>query len=167
MAKQTINLGTAPTGAGGDTRRTAFIKTQANFDEIYTSGLVERGSNALGEWTKWLDGTLITWGAQVVTEQCLAGQAISWNPLAGANQPTPFSAAPFYSLEYVCMTGSAGKGEALYTAKQSYAAAAGRPTIVGINIGIKPSASHPSFTYGTITSKSYIVYFICIGRWKK
>ncbi|WP_223464833.1 hypothetical protein [Pseudomonas sp. GL-RE-26] len=35
MAKQTINLGAAPTGAGGDTPRSAFTKAQANFDELY------------------------------------------------------------------------------------------------------------------------------------
>lgn len=37
MAKQTINLGTAPTGVGGDTPRSAFTKTQSNFDELYTA----------------------------------------------------------------------------------------------------------------------------------
>jgi len=35
MSKQTINLGTAPTGVGGDTPRSAFTKTQSNMDEIY------------------------------------------------------------------------------------------------------------------------------------
>ncbi|MGX9379051.1 hypothetical protein [Pseudomonas sp. JQ36] len=35
MSKQTINLGTVPTGAGGDTPRSAFLKTQSNFDELY------------------------------------------------------------------------------------------------------------------------------------
>ncbi|QBR32818.1 MULTISPECIES: phage tail protein [Pseudomonas] len=35
MTKQTINLGTAPTGVGGDTPRSAFTKTQSNFDELY------------------------------------------------------------------------------------------------------------------------------------
>ncbi|WP_156334287.1 hypothetical protein [Pseudomonas thivervalensis] len=35
MSKQTINLGTPPTGVGGDTPRSAFTKTQTNFDEIY------------------------------------------------------------------------------------------------------------------------------------
>jgi hypothetical protein len=39
VAKQTINLGTAPTGAGGDTPRSAFVKMQANFDELYAAGL--------------------------------------------------------------------------------------------------------------------------------
>ncbi len=36
MAKQTINLGTVPTGAGGDTPRSAFTKTENNFAEIYS-----------------------------------------------------------------------------------------------------------------------------------
>lgn len=35
MSKQTIGLGTAPTGVGGDTPRTAFTKTQTNIDELY------------------------------------------------------------------------------------------------------------------------------------
>jgi hypothetical protein len=37
MAKQTISLGAAPTGVGGDTPRTAFVKTQANIDELYAA----------------------------------------------------------------------------------------------------------------------------------
>lgn len=36
MSKQTILLGTAPTGVGGDTPRSAFTKSQSNFDELYT-----------------------------------------------------------------------------------------------------------------------------------
>ncbi|QKK95961.1 hypothetical protein GEV38_07995 [Pseudomonas sp. 13159349] len=35
MAKQTINLGSAPTGQGGDTPRSANVKIDANFDELY------------------------------------------------------------------------------------------------------------------------------------
>lgn len=42
MAKQTINIGTA-NGNNGDSLRTAFDKTNDNFDEIYTAGPV--GSN--------------------------------------------------------------------------------------------------------------------------
>lgn len=37
MAKQTINLGTAPTGAGGDTFRAGSAKLQANDDELYAA----------------------------------------------------------------------------------------------------------------------------------
>lgn len=44
MAKQTINPGTAPTGAGGDTFRSGSAKLQANDDELY----VQLGANAQG-----------------------------------------------------------------------------------------------------------------------
>jgi hypothetical protein len=47
MAKQTINLGTAPTGAGGDTPRSAFVKAQANFDELYNKAASPGWSGAL------------------------------------------------------------------------------------------------------------------------
>ena len=35
MAKQTINLGTAPNDKSGDPARTAFDKCNDNFDELY------------------------------------------------------------------------------------------------------------------------------------
>jgi len=35
MAKQVINLGSSPTGAGGDDRRSAWVKAKANFTELY------------------------------------------------------------------------------------------------------------------------------------
>jgi len=44
MAKQTINPGTAPTGAGGDTFRSGSAKLQANDDELYA----QLGANASG-----------------------------------------------------------------------------------------------------------------------
>ncbi|MBC3375812.1 hypothetical protein HU762_17820 [Pseudomonas sp. SWRI92] len=119
MSKQTILLGTPPTGVGGDTPRSAFTKAQSNFDELYTAlgaagspvalpaalpitkggtggttqaaarialglksaavadivgpvsqsggvptgALIERGSNANGQFVKYADGTLICWGS--------------------------------------------------------------------------------------------------------
>lgn len=47
MSKQTINLGTNPTGAGGDTPRSAFTKAQANFDELYSSLSLKADQTAL------------------------------------------------------------------------------------------------------------------------
>lgn len=44
MAKQTINPGTAPTGAGGDTFRSGSAKLQANDNELYN----QLGANAQG-----------------------------------------------------------------------------------------------------------------------
>ncbi|MFV3288528.1 hypothetical protein ACNFBR_07310 [Pseudomonas sp. NY11955] len=43
MTKQVINLGSSPNGAGGDDRRSAWLKAIANFDEIYAA----LGGNAL------------------------------------------------------------------------------------------------------------------------
>ena len=37
MAKQTINIGTAPNDSTGDPLRTAFQKINSNFDEIYSN----------------------------------------------------------------------------------------------------------------------------------
>lgn len=37
MAKQDINLGTQPTGVGGDTNRSANLKTNANLKELYVA----------------------------------------------------------------------------------------------------------------------------------
>lgn len=46
MAKQVINLGTAPSGAGGDDRRSAWLKAIANFDELYN--FLAGSANAAG-----------------------------------------------------------------------------------------------------------------------
>lgn len=79
MTMQTINLGTAPNGTGGDTARTAFEKAMANFDELYSQGyrrnnivgvvaqssgvptgtIIEQGSNANGRYVRFADGTQI------------------------------------------------------------------------------------------------------------
>lgn len=165
MAKQTINLGTAPTGAGGDTTRAAFVKAQANFDEIYTSGLIERGSNAKGEYAKFPDGTLITWGKQIINDTVVAGQGRTWNA-GNANQPYPFTATPPVSeVNYAMFTGTNGGGNPLYCATQQYYQA-GDLVQVGINMGTQPALAHPSFVYGTTAAASYTVIFSSVGRWK-
>lgn len=95
MSKQTINLGTAPTGSGGDDSRSAMVKINTNFDELYaafggntlpsnsaakypitgtvaTGAVFERGSNANGEFIKFMDGTMICWATAVVTSTIAA-----------------------------------------------------------------------------------------------
>jgi len=80
MARQEIILGTPPTGLGGDPPRVASIKINAMTLELYekvsklgaaaladivgamsSGAIIERGSNANGEYTKWADGTMIAW----------------------------------------------------------------------------------------------------------
>lgn len=62
MARQNINLGTDPDGIGGDTERAAFVKCNANFTELYdgvAKAIIETGSNSIGNWVKFSDGTMI------------------------------------------------------------------------------------------------------------
>ncbi len=96
MAKQTINLGTTPTGVGGDTPRSAFTKANANFDEIYSSFLqrsdilgtvsqsngvptgavIETGSTATGEYVRFANGTQIcrfSWSGTIALNSALNG----------------------------------------------------------------------------------------------
>jgi len=84
MAKQVIQLGTAPTGVGGDTPRSANIKINSNFDELYaadavnykkgnivgpvsqsggvpTGAIIESGNGVNGRYTRWADGTQHCW----------------------------------------------------------------------------------------------------------
>jgi hypothetical protein len=46
MAKQLINVGISPNSRTGDTLRTAFIKINENFNEVYDSLLVLTGSSS-------------------------------------------------------------------------------------------------------------------------
>ncbi|MCI1036317.1 hypothetical protein [Pseudomonas putida] len=85
MAKQNINLGSAPSGAGGDDRRSAWLKAINNFNELYTAlgapasgaipagiaaaapiigdpaagALMRSGSNANGYYFQFASGLLI------------------------------------------------------------------------------------------------------------
>jgi hypothetical protein len=95
MAKQVIQLGTPPTGVGGDTPRSANIKINSNFDELYAADLVnykranilgtvsqsggtptgaifEYGSNGTGEFWKFASGLMIT-------SQTLSVPALTWS----------------------------------------------------------------------------------------
>lgn len=64
MARQNIEIGTAPTGAGGDTVRSANVKINANFTELYTQpafpGVKITGAFTPGYGTQ---GTYQVWNA--------------------------------------------------------------------------------------------------------
>lgn len=66
MARQNIELGTPPSGVGGDTPRSANLKVNANFSELYPlvglGGVVDSGSNSNGSYVKYADGTMECWG---------------------------------------------------------------------------------------------------------
>lgn len=167
MAKKTINLGVVPDGVGGDTYRTAMQKVIDNFDELYSGADILRTSNAKGESIRFPDGTQINYGKQVVNATVPAGQGTTWDQFNMTNQPMPFIDASFETnLQLLLKTGTNGTGDALYSCMFPYANVAGVAVYSALNTGVKPSAAHPSFTLGSIAAQSFIVHFLCVGRWK-
>jgi hypothetical protein len=66
MARQNIELGTAPTGVGGDTPRSANVKINAMMTELYPlvgyGGVVDFGFAASGNYVRFSCGLQICWG---------------------------------------------------------------------------------------------------------
>ncbi len=63
MAKQVIGLGTVPNDGTGDALRTAFDKTNDNFDELYFSGaLVKKAADQTA--ANYTTDTAVTWDAE-------------------------------------------------------------------------------------------------------
>lgn len=102
MARQNIELGTPPSGVGGDTPRSANTKINANFVELYSKdlefsaligagGVVESGSNGNGWFVKLADGTLYCSGisARAVTTSTQGGSMFH-SELAAFTFPIPF-----------------------------------------------------------------------------
>lgn len=181
MARQEIILGTPPSGLGGDPPRVASQKINHMTQELYdwqaklgtaafasivgsmaSGAIIERGENASGSYVKLADGTMMTWGLQIINATVLPGQATTWDV---GRQPMPFVGQPSHKIEMTYMRGANGTGDTIYTAMQAYATS-GRQIPVGVNMGVMPSLSHPSYTYGTVTAGSYVVYFQSMGRWK-
>ena len=182
MARQEIILGTPPTGLGGDPPRVASMKINAMTRELYEKNaslgsaafaslvgsvaggaIIEHGSNAKGNFTKFADGTMITWGSQLFNVQTFAGQGGVFNE---TDQPANFVAGSFRSSVFFNFFGSANKGApTLYSTMLYFSWGLGN-VYVGINMGTSPAAAHPSFTYGPITSQSYEISYQTVGRWK-
>lgn len=173
MAKQVINLGAAPNGVGGDDRRSAWLKAISNFDELYnwiatgfqkgnilgavsqaggvpTGALLQRGSNANGEFIRLADGTQVCWGVITVPKQALNSAA------AGrATMPVAFATAPRILATALGSIGASGNQAAI--GEQAYN-------------GIWWSATTTlvyadSWSYRFATASDVQYQYIAIGRW--
>jgi hypothetical protein len=168
MAKQTINLGTAPTGVGGDTPRSAFTKAQGNFDELYTAvaaafgkgnilgtvsqvngvptgAVIERGSNSSGQYVRFADGTQICWGSSPgATANNAAASGVYFSGLITVGYPIAFSAAPVLSGSTTAQTGALSW--------------VGYPATPGPTAGYLSLVSHSSGATATLQ-------WMAVGRW--
>lgn len=89
MAKQTINLGTAPTGTGGDTPRSAFTKVQANFDELYSLAVQTNTAAVVASLRLTASGPLLSTSAGYLISSAIffpPGYRSSNGATAGSNQ---------------------------------------------------------------------------------
>ena len=185
MARQEIILGTPPNGLGGDPPRVASQKINLMTQELYeknaslgaaafaavvgtmaSGAIIEQGTNASGNFIKFANGTLITWGVRIISYgvggELPAGRGQAWD---GALQPATFVGQPSHSVTLSFMTGQNGTGAALYTLMQAY----WNGSVVvhtGVNIGHTPEAVHPQMTFGTLAAGSFIASFQSSGRWK-
>ena len=185
MARQEIILGTPPNGLGGDPPRVASQKINFMTRELYDKAaalksaafadvvgtvaggaVIERGSNASGEFVKFADGTLLTWGGIFVINVNIAGGAGAEFDAVG-KQPAAFVGAAQHKVTFAFFANSDGGGQARYAATQTFSnSGSGVQRFFGINTGRSPDYDLPGFTIGTLVAKSYLVSFQSSGRWK-
>lgn len=113
MARQEINLGTQPTGVGGDTARSANVKVNANFVEVYTAlnglGTASRANLTTTRDDKTQGAALKVGdygiGLQLSTRSIIErrlpitrGNGVSFDLLAGGERPTGVIDGPMLTL---------------------------------------------------------------------
>ena len=120
MAKQIINIGSAPNDGTGDPIRTAFNKTNSNFDELYD----------LTGWGVYSDTTYTTGSPFLVTAGTPA-QALPNNAGSKIETQLPSDIATFY--DGTVITGRNGDGIMIMMEFQC------RPTTNATDVRIKTS----------------------------
>lgn len=162
MAKQDIKLGVEPAGTGGDTNRSANIKVNANFTELYKAmGAVLANANSGAEGAVLPEALPITKGGTGATKAADARTNLglgSVNNTADADKPVSTATAALVtatkteltilikdSLRQSVEAASGGEQTVLYTAK-------GQPTYMNIiqkfdlsTIDASLSGTHPAF----------------------
>ncbi|TFF13748.1 hypothetical protein EXW72_08215 [Pseudomonas sp. BCA14] len=165
MARQEINLGTAPTGAGGDTTRSTGAKINVMTTELYArtdnltptayaalvgsasgGAVFETGTNANGRYIRYADGTQICFG--VVARSCAATNALGSLFYGYANSIT-FSAGFLEAPAFVCQSFSSG----VITWDGSGGSTAG----IGVPLILSTSS---------LAARSYTCNYMAIGKWK-
>lgn len=150
MARQNIELGTPPSGVGGDTPRSANLKVNANFSELYPlvglGGVVDSGSNSNGSYVKYADGTMECWGISPNAVNInSAGGNVFHSATIGFNFAVAFSNVPSIVVSTITSSGY-----------YSWAAFEG---------GASPSSFGCRAVSPSNTASAYLCY-IARGRWK-
>jgi len=186
MSKQTINLGTAPTGVGGDTPRSAFTKTQSNFDELYAADALNyKKSNVLGpvgiangvptgavmsysidtttgdRTTKYANGQMIFDGVRQATVGVGPGAFVA----PSIARPADFVGNVSSFCDLAFFTGGGTAGNQLYATRQSLTSSSNLYLGAFINMGRSPASEIPNLALGSTVAQSYLFWFVAVGRW--
>jgi hypothetical protein len=150
-AQQTINLGTAPTGADGDTHRVAFGKVNSNFDELYAVGnetAIEAALDTLPNVTSvqghtvTLTGNFVRSGAHSLTLTTTGATSVtlptSGTLLADAGLGTgvgAWLATPSSANLATAVTGETGSGALVFGTSPGFTTAANPVSNDGAALG--------------------------------
>ncbi|MDH1234498.1 hypothetical protein [Stutzerimonas stutzeri] len=137
-------------------RRGNILGTVSHADGVPTGAIIERGSNANGEYIRWADGTQICWSRRVRNATTNPGQSKSVDVTTAAGfvgEYETFADGTFYS-------GADATGQALYAL----------PLKVEIgryiwNQGTSPSEVDFAFSVGSLVALSSLESVLHIGRW--
>jgi hypothetical protein len=160
VAKQNINLGAAPNGAGGDDRRSAWVKAIAMFDELYswfgelkgaakadivgpvsqvggvpTGAIMQSGSNANGTWVRYANGEQVCYtNMNAASNITVPHGGIFRSNSAPWNFPMPFVGVPVVTPNVANNAGFtwAGIGSSGSTSSSTSVAAFAAGSIVNV-----------------------------------
>jgi len=152
----------AAADALGALRRGTILGTVSQASGVPTGAIIETGTNANGTYTRWADGTQICVLEETVNATVNAGTSYMYRAsnnlsaaFVGTVESVPVLAAGCF------WEGTAGTGLALYGVAHKY----GSVSAAIVNMGIRPSETNISFTFGAHNAASVTVSYIAIGRW--
>lgn len=103
LSKLRFPLSVALGGTGKTSLGEASVGTVSQTGGVPTGAVIERGSNAYGQFIKYADGTLICWIVQSFTNQNInSGYGAMFNGASGGSLPYPhaFITAPAVIQQY-------------------------------------------------------------------
>jgi len=137
-------------------QRSNILGTVSQSGGAPTGAIIERGSNANGEYVRYADGTQICWSKKITNSELLAGRSVSLNP----GSPPAFFVGDFVLQGGASLfaglnaTGAQVYGFTLTIDSAPYAFNQGRNT-----------GEYFSFSMGTTTAQSRITALTWYGRW--
>lgn len=143
-------------------QKSNILGTVSQSAGVPTGAVIERGSNASGNYVKYADGTLITYGLAIINASTAAGSSTS----PSIPQPAVFVGGAKTMCQATYYTASSGSGSALYTVAFG-ASFTNDSSVTGyqfLNCG-KTLANFPDFTIGASAAASLLINFITVGKW--